>query len=187
MTDPFGLTTGNVPSIDGITNVSPTSPLLTQANNIPRLEICEGSKKPKKCLNNPVCECTHILRIPLNSSVEIIMYDESRKNTGKKKVNLLDSISRQEPSIVVIFFPSGRVVNLSHPFHLHGHGFHVMAQGSQNKVNLTLANKHKALQLDRQKYKLKAYSQPVLKDTLAVPSHGYAIVRFIANNPGEYL
>ncbi|KAF7993644.1 hypothetical protein HCN44_010239 [Aphidius gifuensis] len=152
---PTGGPDGVVPSVDGITNRLETSPLLTQYDNIPKSEICNGKKKPKHCENQPVCQCTHIIDIPLNASVEIIIYDDDR------------------------------TTNLSHPFHLHGYGFHVMAQGSQDKVKLTPKNIHKALQLDRQKYKFN--SRPPVKDTLPVPPNGYTIVRFIANNPGDWL
>ncbi|KAF7993615.1 hypothetical protein HCN44_010210 [Aphidius gifuensis] len=153
---PNGSPTGVVPLINGITNRLATSPLLTQVENIPPSEICDGTKKPQHCENKTVCECTHVLQIALNSSVEFVIYDNDR------------------------------TANLSHPFHLHGYGFHVMAQGSQDKVKLTPKNIHKALQLDRQKYKLNSYSRPPVKDSLAVPPNGYTIIRFIADNPGYW-
>ncbi|XP_044005819.1 laccase-like [Aphidius gifuensis] len=145
---------GVVPLLNGITNRLATSPLLTQADKTHQSQVCSGTSKLKTLSNNENYECTHVLEIPLNSSVEIIMYDEDR------------------------------TANLSHPFHLHGYGFHVMAQGSQNDVKLTPQNIHRALQLDQQRYKFN--SRPPVKDTLAVPPNGYTIVRFIADNPGYW-
>ena len=31
------------------------------------------------------------------------------------------------------------------------------------------------------------FNRPPIKDNIAVPSHGYAIIRFIADNPGFWL
>jgi FtsP/CotA-like multicopper oxidase with cupredoxin domain len=33
----------------------------------------------------------------------------------------------------------------------------------------------------------KVSSAPILRDTIAVPSGGYAVIKFKANNPGKYL
>ncbi|KAJ3089611.1 hypothetical protein HK100_007707 [Physocladia obscura] len=71
----------------------------------------------------------------------------------------------------------------AHPFHLHGHAFHVLASAraahgwgsyspfaddSKNRPVLELHN-------------------PVVKDTVSVPRRGFVVVRFKADNPGLWM
>jgi hypothetical protein len=73
----------------------------------------------------------------------------------------------------------------SHPFHLHGHDFYVLAsyrsehgwgsyspyaQGGSSSLKPELNLKN-----------------PVRKDTISVPRRGYVIVRFWADNPGIWM
>ncbi|KAJ4431307.1 hypothetical protein ANN_19904 [Periplaneta americana] len=69
---------------------------------------------------------------------------------------------------------------LNHPFHLHGSRFHVMSMGylPDNLMNAKDINEL------LKKNKLPMSSAPTFKDTIAVPSGGYAVIRFIATNPG---
>ncbi|PON90193.1 Laccase [Trema orientale] len=62
----------------------------------------------------------------------------------------------------------------NHPIHIHGFNFHVLAQGFGNfdAVN------------DRQKFNL---VNPQIRNTIAVPVGGWAVIRFQANNPGIWL
>lgn len=61
----------------------------------------------------------------------------------------------------------------SHPIHLHGYNFYVVGQGFGNfdpdkdTANFNLVD-------------------PVLRNTVGVPSGGWAAVRFFADNPGKY-
>ncbi|KAH7926675.1 hypothetical protein BV22DRAFT_1032673 [Leucogyrophana mollusca] len=58
----------------------------------------------------------------------------------------------------------------THPFHLHGHDFHILASGTgvyNDSVPLNLAN-------------------PPRRDTTAVPAGGYTVVQFTADNPGVW-
>ncbi|XP_069675349.1 uncharacterized protein [Periplaneta americana] len=72
---------------------------------------------------------------------------------------------------------------LNHPFHLHGHAFRTIATGVFNQTH-TLEGLRAALQAGR----LPIMShKPAGKDTLAIPSKGYAVIRFRANNPGFWL
>ncbi|CAG5109018.1 Similar to LCC4: Laccase-4 (Trametes versicolor) [Cotesia congregata] len=144
--------------IGGISNVSPSSPFISQLDEIPKEQICNQTHLPARCLksNNSICHCSHVINIPLNSVVDLIIVDASG--------------------------PTG----ISHPFHLHGFGFHVLAQGLLSKVNLTEDNVEQAIELDGQVYGL-SHSKPITKDTIAVPSEGYVIVRFVADNPGWWL
>lgn len=61
--------------------------------------------------------------------------------------------------------------------HLHGHYFWVLKQGSSAE---RLASP------DYYKNIVKNNSQPAVMDTIDVPPGGYAVIRFIADNAGEY-
>src|SRR6266536_4695570 len=73
----------------------------------------------------------------------------------------------------------------SHPFHLHGHSFYVLAShrsehgwGSYNPFS-TVANSN-----TKPTFNL---VNPVRKDTVIVPRRGYVVIRFQANNPGIWM
>ncbi|CAG8564146.1 10501_t:CDS:2 [Acaulospora colombiana] len=62
--------------------------------------------------------------------------------------------------------------NRTHPFHLHGHTFWVVALGEAGSYNKPLSSL---------KYN---YDNPILRDTLTVKELGLAAIRYYANNPG---
>ncbi|XP_028788649.1 laccase-2 [Neltuma alba] len=62
----------------------------------------------------------------------------------------------------------------SHPLHLHGYNFYVVGQGFGNFNPMT----------DPQKFNL---LDPVERNTVGVPSGGWAAIRFLADNPGVWL
>ncbi|OAY82674.1 Laccase-14 [Ananas comosus] len=66
------------------------------------------------------------------------------------------------------------VVAENHPLHLHGFNFYVLAQGLGNY------NKSEAVE----KYNL---VDPQVRNTIAVPGGGWAVIRFKANNPGVWI
>jgi Multicopper oxidase len=66
--------------------------------------------------------------------------------------------------------PGGEQFSVHHPFHLHGHQFLVMDMGSQPNNNTGLDNEF-----------------PVFKDTVIIPSQGFVVVKFKADNPGFWL
>jgi laccase len=70
--------------------------------------------------------------------------------------------------------------SVNHAFHLHGYSFAVLAMGIfQNGSNLdTVMEEFRARNLSQ------SHVPPVV-DTLGVPSQGYAILRFKADNPGK--
>ncbi|XP_066595329.1 uncharacterized protein [Prorops nasuta] len=143
--------------INGITFNFPTSPPLSQYNDIPSEQFCNGTNKPDHCLGQRECPCTHRIRIPLNSIVEIVLVDE----VG--------------------------VAVLSHPFHLHGYAFSVIGMGrSPDKKIKKMSVKH-AVDLDRKGLLNRRFNLPPAKDTLRVPTNGYTVFRFRANNPGFWL
>ncbi|KAH8275900.1 hypothetical protein KR026_000389 [Drosophila bipectinata] len=103
------------------------------------------------------CQCTHKIDIPLNSIVEIILVDEVQQ------------------------------INISHPFHLHGTSFYVLGLGRSPDMNIKRMNLKHALDLDQRGMLKRQYLKPGLKDTVAVPNNGYAVLRFRADNPGFWL
>lgn len=61
--------------------------------------------------------------------------------------------------------------NISHPIHLHGYDFHVLAQGQGSytpDIPLQLIN-------------------PARRDTAVLPANGYLVIAFYSNNPGVWL
>ncbi|KAJ4445529.1 hypothetical protein ANN_12209 [Periplaneta americana] len=70
---------------------------------------------------------------------------------------------------------------INHPFHLHGYSFNVIAMGNfengQNKTDIIE---------DISRGKLKISQSPILKDTIAVPAQGYAVLRIYTDNPGYW-
>lgn len=70
-----------------------------------------------------------------------------------------------------------------HPTHLHGYDFFVVAmEAVGNKEKLTNVKS-----LNEQGLIRKNLKTPVVTDTVGVPTAGYTIIRFIANNPGYWL
>ena len=62
----------------------------------------------------------------------------------------------------------------NHPIHLHGHYFAVLKQGSREERNR-----------DRFWLNIMNTTNPVVRDVATVPSFGFMVIRFIANNPGR--
>ncbi|KAK8677244.1 hypothetical protein V6N13_142792 [Hibiscus sabdariffa] len=62
----------------------------------------------------------------------------------------------------------------SHPIHLHGYDFYIIAEGFGNFDP----------KKDTSKFNL---VDPPLRNTVSVPSNGWAVIRFVAENPGVWL
>nr|XP_018904620.1 PREDICTED: laccase-3-like isoform X2 [Bemisia tabaci] len=85
---------------------------------------------------------------------------------------------------LILIDPSPLNLNLNHPMHFHGFNFHILAQGKFNP-NQDLNPQIKSLQrklLDGAFLK----PNPPLKDVISVPSFGYVVLRFLADNPGVW-
>lgn len=77
-------------------------------------------------------------------------------------------------STVEVVFQNTQIMNAqSHPMHLHGFSFHVLAQDFGN-FDYTK---------DKHKFNL---VNPIFRNTIAVPAGGWAVIRFQANNPGMW-
>ncbi|XP_017471070.1 PREDICTED: laccase-21-like, partial [Rhagoletis zephyria] len=103
------------------------------------------------------CECVHKVDIPLGAVVEVVLVDEVQQ------------------------------INISHPFHLHGTSFVVLGMGRSPDMQLQRMNLQHALELDKRGLLERRFLKPALKDTVAVPNNGYAVLRFRADNPGVWL
>ncbi|KAG7209468.1 hypothetical protein KM043_015557 [Ampulex compressa] len=144
--------------VDGISFLFPPSPLLTQREDIPEDMICNRHKKPANCGVN--CMCTHVIDLPLNAVVELILYD------------------------------GGGVSDLLHPFHLHGYAFHVIAMNRPANAtfakNMRGLDVHYLKDLDSKGLLHRNFDSPPAKDTMAIPNQGYTVVRFYTDNPGYW-
>ena len=58
-----------VDSFSNFSSLLPIQPLLTQGDQIPESQFC-----PKKC-NKPICFCINVLKVELNSVVELVLTD----------------------------------------------------------------------------------------------------------------
>ncbi|OMO97394.1 Multicopper oxidase, type 1 [Corchorus olitorius] len=76
---------------------------------------------------------------------------------------------------VELVFQNTAIIGIeNHPMHLHGYNFHVLAQG--------FGNYNPAV--DRKKFN---FINPQIRNTIAVPVGGWAVIRFQANNPGVWI
>ncbi|KAG4066071.1 hypothetical protein HA402_001318 [Bradysia odoriphaga] len=87
------------PQLNRIAMKMPSSPLLVAKDNLDESGFCNETSLMNKNIDcvEQFCECTHVLQVPLNASVELIIVDE------------------------------GYRYDANHPFHLHGQGFRVVA------------------------------------------------------------
>ncbi|KAK1271729.1 Laccase-12 [Acorus gramineus] len=65
------------------------------------------------------------------------------------------------------------ILGQNHPIHLHGYDFYILAQGFGN-FNLAT---------DKAKFNM---VDPPLRNTMGVPVNGWAVIRFKADNPGDW-
>ena len=98
---------------------------------------------------------------------------------------------------------TGNGTRFSHPIHMHGHSFHVVkvgygdydSEGRLVNASSDLACPARAARTCQQAPKwranappagIQAFNKTVRKDTVIVPSGGYVVVEFIADNPGYW-
>ena len=159
----FGFING--PSINAISFKDASAPLLQEGAVEGYTTKCDYS-----LCNHTRCECTQILDLPINRTIQIVM------------TNL---------------YPGGTVF-ANHPIHFHGTGYAVMRVGYARKdpntgkwlqnrdveCNNDLCTKPRWTNGTRPPLNT---DHPVVKDTLVVPAKGYTVVRFKAINPGYWL
>jgi len=80
------------------------------------------------------------------------------------------------------------LIELNHPFHLHGYSFCVLYSGqfinASNKDDISDNDVIKEIYAHRQRLRNKDYKNCAPKDTVIVPNTGFVILRFEADNPG---
>ena len=112
------------------------------------------------------CHCTHVLEVNLGDLVELVMIDE------------------------------GYAYDVSHPFHIHGHSFYVVASerhgGAPEHIGAAphpknFVTRDYVEELNRSGKIKKNLINPPLKDNVAVPDAGFTILRFVADNVGYWL
>lgn len=65
--------------VDEISYAAAPAPPLSQLEDIPPDQFCNGDNRPPDCGKN--CECTHTVDIPLNAIVEVVLVDEGKNIT----------------------------------------------------------------------------------------------------------
>lgn len=89
-----------------------------------------------------------------------------------------------------LFFLLNNIVadvgRMHHPFHLHGYRFMVTGLG-QHPDGIPMSIQ-RAKQMERNSMLPRDYlnTRPPFKDTVSIPSRGYAVIRFRATNPGTF-
>ena len=71
--------------------------------------------------------------------------------------------------------PNKRVVTAAHPIHLHGHDFAILVQSSTPFVSMEEIRERMQL------------CNPPRRDVALLPSGGYLVIAFKADNPGSWL
>ena len=132
---------------------TPSSPLISDSRSYQT--VC----KPNQLSNcTDPCVCTQVIHAPLDSVVELLIYD---------RIPLTD---------------------LHHPFHLHGYEFRVLYVGQfADARNISHSDLDNILAAHAQRLQRGEYHNPPGKDTVKIPTGGYVILRFKANNPGWWL
>lgn len=98
------------PQLNLISMKMPSAPLLINKDHMDDSKFCNDSSLAALNIDckKEFCECTHVLQVPLNASVEIIIVDEGYK------------------------------YDANHPFHLHGHSFRVVGMERLNRTGLSI-------------------------------------------------
>ncbi|KAE9447726.1 hypothetical protein C3L33_20376, partial [Rhododendron williamsianum] len=76
-------------------------------------------------------------------------------------------------TVQIVFQNTALVGTENHPIHLHGFNFYVLAQGFGNYDNVTGPESFNLV-------------NPQKRNTIGVPVGGWAVIRFVANNPGTF-
>ncbi|CAN6357359.1 unnamed protein product [Urochloa humidicola] len=77
-------------------------------------------------------------------------------------------------SVQVVLQGTNIFAGENHPIHIHGYDFYILAEGFGNFDANT----------DTAKFNL---DDPPMRNTVAVPVNGWAVIRFVADNPGAWL
>ena len=155
-------------SINGRNMILPSAPLQTQKSDIFPSEYCNVNQP---CPNGEACSCVHVRDITsFNETIRFVFSSIGNEvNTGE---------------------------GFTHPIHLHGHHFQVVAigYGMYSQTNGFLQSRRTDLVCEDSLCSSPRWSgnspiypankKAVLKDTIMVPAGGYVVVQFRSDNPG---
>lgn len=71
-----------VPQLNNFTFTFPPSPLLTQVEDVDPDLMCRKETRPARCQDLPICECVHVIDLPLGATVELILVDQGGSDSG---------------------------------------------------------------------------------------------------------
>ncbi|XP_022088125.1 laccase-5-like [Acanthaster planci] len=140
------------PQMNYVTFKPPSAPLLTQSREISEFEICtfESTQAVQEQCRRDFCECTHVLKVALGQVVELVLIDRGQRFSS------------------------------SHPMHLHGYRFQVLAHDRFDEI----ISVEEVKRMDEAGNITRRYQMAPMKDTIQVPERGYVVIRFKADNPG---
>lgn len=64
--------------MNNLTFTYPSSPLLTQLDDVNYKTLCNSVTLPEKCKDKEICECVHMEYVPLGATVELILIDQGK-------------------------------------------------------------------------------------------------------------
>lgn len=62
--------------LSNISSGSPSAPPLSQLDDVAEEEFCNADNLPSNCSPTEPCTCIHLIKVPLDSVVEINLIDE---------------------------------------------------------------------------------------------------------------
>ncbi|WAR20852.1 LAC4-like protein [Mya arenaria] len=173
----FGFVQG-LASVNGRSFKSPTVNIYTQPKEFSA--SCEDN--PDCARDGKACSCMHVLKFPGNAVVQIVLTNLVQSQSGSFGKN--------------------------HPVHIHGHTFHVVKLGyasfnqttgelDQPTPDIVCENKDGSFDetCKTPRWKDQSWNRKLpdvnlnrafLKDTISIPSGGYVVIRFRADNPGVW-
>lgn len=165
-----GGTEARMLNVNNVTFTFPSSPLLTQGEDVSPGMLCTNSDNEdelndsnetvsrRRCRQagdvgaGDICECVHVRHVPLGATVEIILLDQGG----------LDDLV----------------------YHLHGYSFYVV--GARQFGRSMSLQEVKKLDERRQLFS-RNLDCALTKDTIIVPKFGAVALRFKADNPGYWM
>lgn len=125
--------------------------------------FCDRNNLPSYCDGFAQCPCVHRLKFKKDCVYDIILIDDTPQNNS-----------------------------LSHPIHMHGHGFYPLMQVSARPdqplsreiVEAALRDGTFYQQFSQMRRPEVDYRNPCKKDTIQVPSKGIQLIRVKMDNPG---
>ncbi|XP_071503602.1 uncharacterized protein [Diadema antillarum] len=139
------------PQLNHVSLTLPPAPPLSQLADIPAEELCEAS--------------------------DVLNMTERCTEEFCECIHVISVQLDQTVELVLVDEGSG----VRHPFHLHGHSFHVVGQDVFNASRISL---EEVMELDKAGEIPRNLDLAPIKDTVIVPSGGYTIIQFVADNPG---